>query len=136
MQVECINVHRNDRDKQNPFLRLARSGKVELVGLKAANGLVPFRSVGNRNSGKKIVEKEFLQAMDQSMVSMADSSLVSHDPSIVELLESKIMKLKAKESQLIPGGLNIPDNYGNLALHNAIINNYRYHLTLFVIIYE
>lgn len=70
------------------------------------------------------------------MVSMADSSLVSHDPSIVELLESKLMKLKAKESQLIPGGLNIPDNYGNLALHNAIINNYRYHLTLFVIIYE
>lgn len=54
MQVECINVHRNDRDKQNPFLRLPRSGKVELVGLKAANGLVPFRSVGNRGTrGKK-----------------------------------------------------------------------------------
>ncbi len=63
--------------------------------------------------------------METSMISMADSSLVSYDQSIVELLESKIMKLKAKESQLIPGGLNIPDNYGNLALHNAIINNFR-----------
>jgi len=62
--------------------------------------------------------------MNTSLIPTNDTTLVLNDQSLIDLLESKIMKLKAKEAQLVPGGLNIPDNYGNLALHNAIINNY------------